>query len=86
MKTKLISKAFNHLMPTNSVEDFVKYYRTIRKNQPYTQSDERVLSIKFEDMVYHYEETTEIIRDFLHLGNNPNPKSIFDPALSIANG
>ncbi len=36
-------------------------------------------------MVYEYDETTEKLREFLHLPINPNPKSVFDPALSVAN-
>ena len=41
--------------------------------------------MRFEDLVYNYDEATKKVRDFLHLGDNPNPKSVFDPALSIAN-
>lgn len=82
-KTKLLGRF--HLMPINCVEDFVKYYRALRKNQPYTEPNGRVLSIKFEDMVYHYDETTARLRDFFHLPDNPNPKSIFDPAISMPN-
>lgn len=82
-KTKLLGRF--HLMPINRVEDFVKYYRALRKNQPYTQAHERVLSMKFEDFVYHYDEATAKIRDFFHLPDNPNPKSIFDPAISMPN-
>ena len=72
-------------MPIDTVENFVKYYRSIRDNQPYKEKNDKILCIKFEDMVYHYDETTKMIRDFLHLPENPNPKSVFDPALSIAN-
>ena len=82
-KTKLLGRF--HLMPINKVEDFVKYYRALRINQPYTQPHERVLSMKFEDFVYHYDEATEKLREFFHLPDNPNPKSIFDPAISMPN-
>ena len=82
-KTKLLGRF--HLMPINRVEDFVKYYRALRKNQPYTEPHECVLSIKFEDMVYHYDEATARLREFFHLPDNPNPKSIFDPAISMPN-
>ena len=83
-RTKLLGRF--HLMPINRVEDFVKYYRALRDNQPYKEvGNNRLLSIKFEDMVYHYEETTARLRDFLHLPENPCPKSIFDPAISMPN-
>lgn len=82
--TKLVGK-LPHFMPIQPVEDFVKYYRALRDGQPYKEVNERLLSIKFEDMVYHYDETTKKIRDFLHLPENPNPKSIFDPKISMPN-
>lgn len=82
-KTKLLGRF--HLMPINNVEDFVKYYRALRKNQPYSEPHERVLCIKFEDMVYYYDKTTAKLRDFFNLPDNPNPKSIFDPAISLPN-
>ena len=82
-KTKLLGRF--HLMPINKVEDFVKYYRALRVNQPYTLPNERVLCMKFEDFVYHYDEATTKLRTFFHLPENPNPKSIFDPAISMPN-
>ena len=82
--TKLVGK-LPHFMPIQPVEDFVKYYRALRDGQPYKEKNERVLSIKFEDMVYNYEATTAQIRSFLKLPDNPHPKSIFDPELSVAN-
>ena len=75
----------NHFMAASPVEDFVKYYKALRDNQPYKQESERVMHIQFEDMVYNYEETTLKIRNFFHLGDNPAPKSIFDPAISMPN-
>lgn len=82
-RTRLLGR--NHFMAVDTVEDFVKYYRALRDGQPYQEKHDRVLSIMFEDMVYHYDETTERIRAFLNLPENPNPRSIFEPSLSIAN-
>lgn len=84
-KTRLLGKSFSHLMPTDRVEDFVEFYRGVRDNQPYKGNDPRILSIHFEELVYNYDEATKIIRDFLHLPDNPNPRSVFDPSMSIAN-
>ena len=82
-RTKMLGKF--HYMPNETVEDFITYYRAIRKDQPYTQANDRILYVRFEDMVYEYDKTTEKLRDFLHLPENPRPKTVFDPALSIAN-
>lgn len=81
--TKLIG--MTHFMPIQPVEDFVKYYRALRDGQPYKEPNDRILLVQFEDMVYHYDETTARIRDFLHLKENPNPKSVFDPEISMPN-
>ncbi|MBR1765160.1 MAG: hypothetical protein IJ746_07165 [Ruminococcus sp.] len=82
-KTKLLGR--NHFMAIDNVQDFVKYYRAIRDNQPYKKANPRVLSLKFENLVYDYDNTTAELRRFLRLPDNPNPKSIFDPSLSINN-
>ena len=82
-KTKLMGKM--HFFPIDKVEDFIAYYRCLRKGQPYLQPHPRVLCLRFEDMVYEYENTTKKLRDFLHLPENLHPKSVFDPSLSIAN-
>lgn len=84
-KTYLLKGGAGHIMPLNNVKDFCIYYRALRDNQPYKEKNERVLLLQFEDLVYHYDIATKKIRDFLHLGDNPHPQSIFDPSLSMAN-
>lgn len=83
-KTKLKGNN-NGFMPTENVVEFVKYYRALRDNQPYKENNARVMRIQFEEMVYDYDIATKKIRDFINLPENPNPKSIFDPSLSVAN-
>jgi hypothetical protein len=82
-KTKLMGKM--HFFPIDNVEDFIIYYRCLRKDQPYLQDHPRILRLRFEDMVYEYDKTTAKLQEFLHLPENPHPKSVFDPSLSIAN-
>ncbi len=52
---------------------------------PYKMPNQRILRMQFEDLVYNYEQATLKIRDFLKLGDNPNPKSVFVPQRSMAN-
>ncbi len=82
-RTRMLGKF--HYVPINRVEDYIAYYRGLRKDQPYLEDHPRVLRIRFEDMVYEYEKTSAKVREFLKLPENPAPKSIFDPALSVAN-
>lgn len=81
-KKVLLSKG--RFMPSDNVEDFIKYYRALRENQPYKESHPRVLSLKFEDMVYNYEETVNKIDKFLNI-ENKNRRTIFIPEMSAAN-
>ena len=82
-KTKLLGKF--HYIPIDSVDDYIAYYRALRRTQPYLNPDPRILCIQFEDMVYEYDKTSAKVREFLKLPENPHPKSVFDPDLSIAN-
>jgi len=84
-RTVLLKGRAGHIMPLNNVRDFVVYYRALRDNQPYKEKNDRILCLRFEDLVYNYETTTKKLREFLHLGENPNPRSIFDPSISMAN-
>lgn len=83
--TKLVLYKTENIMPVDDVKTFVRYYRLFRDNQPYKQPNDDVLCIHFEDMVYNYENTTKLIRDFCNLSTNPRPKSIFNPQMSMAN-
>ena len=82
-KTKLMGKM--HFFPIDSVDDFIIYYRSLRKDRPYLEPNPRVLCVKFEEMVYAYDKTMPKLQQHLHLPENPHPKSVFDPELSIAN-
>ena len=82
-KTKLMGKF--RFFPIDTVEEFISYYRCLRNKQPYSEPNPRVLNVRFEEMIYQYDETTEKIREFLNLPQNPRPKSIFKPSMSIVN-
>ena len=71
-------------MPTDTVNNFITYYRILRDRQPYKKHNPRVLFVQFEDMVYRYDETTARIDHFLNV-NNTKRKTIFKPEMSIAN-
>ena len=81
-KKVLLSKG--RFMPTDTVENFIEYYRLLRSGDSYRFENERVLRLRFEDMVYNYDATTKRIDDFLHVVNT-NKKSIFVPEMSAAN-
>ena len=76
---------YDHFMPINNVETFVNYYKAIRDRQPYKNEDDRVLLLRFEDLIYNYEETTRRIKLFLNLPEKKNDFLFFNPNISIGN-
>lgn len=79
------SKNLEVPMPTD-VNEFCEYYRRMRKSEIKTDS-KKVLRIKFEDLIYNYDnEVTKIIK-FLGFkeSDHINKKTRFIPELSIKN-
>lgn len=68
------------------VNDFCKMYRAIRDNEISLQ-DERILRLKFEELVYDYDNA--LARIYNHLGiaeeKHLRKLSIFDPKISVNN-
>ncbi len=81
-KKVLLSKG--RFMPTDTVENFIKYYKLLRDTDSYKQENDRILRLRFEDMVYNYDETTAKIDAFLGV-ENVKRKSVFIPEMSAAN-
>ena len=69
-------------IPTQSIDGFITYYRQMRCNS--TNVNERILRIRFEDLIYEYELTCDKIQKFLNISSKPNRK-YFDPSISIQN-
>ncbi len=69
-------------IPTDDVDKFIVYYRNLRKHKA---ENSRVLYIRFEDMIYNYEESVRKIESFLSIHNHVRVKQVFNPARSINN-
>ena len=81
-KKVLLSKG--RFMPTDSVENFIAYYRALRDGQPYKEPNPRILKLQFEELVYNYDESVGKIDAFLGI-ENKNRKKYFIPEMSAAN-
>lgn len=68
--------------PRTTVQDFVVYYKNMRKR---VSENPRVLRIRFEELIYEYDQSVKKIEEFLHLGEHKRPKTGFDPNRSINN-
>lgn len=72
-------------MPTD-VEAFCEFYQKMRESEKETTSN-KVLRVKFEDLVYNYETELEKITKFLSFTSKEhvNKKKRFNPEISIKN-
>lgn len=72
-------------VPLDNVENFIAYFKNMHKtiNKEITNND--VLYICFEDLIYEYENTIQKLNAFLDLKNHTYPKKYFKPEKSIAN-
>lgn len=71
--------------PTD-VHMFCKYYRDMRESEIKKESS-KVLRVKFEDLIYQYENTVEKIRNHMKFESSDHihKKTRFNPEISIAN-
>ena len=81
---KLVARHNASFIPTDNVEDFVKYHRLCRINSG-KEDPNMVLRLSFEDMVYNYENTVKKINSFVQLPHQSPIKKYFDPDKSINN-
>lgn len=75
--------AVHHWSPTDTVENFVDYYRYCRNGTDYQSKN--VLYLHFEDLIYHYDDTVRKIEYFLDIHNHTRKKAFFNPDISICN-
>ena len=76
------------IIPYSKVDEFCKWYEITRRHRKHENYDsEKVLFLKFEDMLYDYENTTKRLVDFIGLDakDHVHPKMHFIPEISINN-
>lgn len=84
---KYVWPAQNEIVPfSTEVKEFCKQYRLLREMEKKTDSD-KVIHLKFEDLIYKYDETLESILKFLGLTHEEHirKKEKFNPSISINN-
>lgn len=72
-------------LPTDNVDDFINYYRAIRT--AYSGENEKILHLKFEELIYEYDKTVKRIEEFIGVeaSKHVDIYKKFDPQLSINN-
>lgn len=69
----------------DKIDQFIPYYAMLHKPMDKTNGDPNVLHIRFENLVYNYQQTVNDIIRFLDLGEHISPKKYFVPEMSMAN-
>ncbi len=76
------------IIPTDNVEDFVKWFLITRKysDSKYDTSG-KVYRLQFEDLVYRYEDTVNSLFEFVGIRKEDHisPKKYFNPLISVHN-
>lgn len=72
-------------IPTD-IDDYITFWRNLRRIERPIE-DSRICRIWFEDLLYHYDETVEMIENFCGLdsADHIEPKKYFVPEKSIKN-
>lgn len=76
------------IIPHESVQDFVKWFRYTRHHRDVETFDPTTtLFVRFEDLIYHYDEETARIRSFVGLNekDHTHPRTAFNPMTSKGN-
>lgn len=69
--------------PTEDVEKFVSYHKKCWKKKLY--ENPQVCYLRFEDLLFDYENTKRVIERFLNLEKHTSKNKYFDPSISINN-
>ena len=82
----LDAMTYNAYPITNDIKTFISFYEAVHTKEEVI-NDENTLIIKFEDLIYNYEETKDNIFDFLDIDKSlhTKPKTRLDPSISIKN-
>lgn len=88
----LLNEIFWHeaWIPTKNIELYIEWFKLLREHQkieiPY-ENKNRILRIKFEDMIFNYDTTLRKILSFLEISEKDHneKKKFFNPEVSIKN-
>ena len=71
--------------PCDNVDDYIKYYKLIRKSPPDLRERNDVLYMNFEELVYDYDNAVSKVAHFCGAGEHTNKGKFFKPTHSASN-
>ena len=72
-------------IPVADIEQFIDYFKILMTNREPGCSNENVLVVRFEDLIYKYDESVAEIEKFLSLKNHSSKLKYFKPDVSVNN-
>ena len=71
----------------HSVDKYISMHKFKRGNQEMLKKDPNVLFLRFEDLIYHYEDSLKLIAEFagLDMSEHVRKREFFNPDISIKN-
>lgn len=84
LEAKYTLIAEGRFIPRQDVQSYCEYYRRIRTDQLNKDSD-RILLLKFEDLIYNYKSCVQKIMGFTGLHEHRWPRKYFNPNRSVNN-
>ena len=75
----------DNVIPAENIFDYVKWFKLTRENTDY--KNENILKVKFEDLIYNYENKVNDILKFLNINEKEHKlkKKYFNPEVSKHN-
>lgn len=83
--SKRAVKSRSEWIPTDDVSTFVKYYRYMHDHLDDAKQRDDVLIVRFEDLIYHTDETIKLIEGLVGEMGPKNSEKHFDPKISRNN-
>jgi hypothetical protein len=72
-------------IPCDSVDEYIKYYRFMRRSHPDIRERKDVIFFNFEELVYNYENTAKKVIDFIGVKQHIHKGKYFKPTHSRNN-
>ena len=82
---ELVWKQAPYICNTKNVDEYILWYKTMRKHRKLEESNENIIYIMLEDLIYRYDKTLEKLYKFIDLDKDHHiyKKRFFNPEVSI---
>ncbi|GHV39979.1 sulfotransferase family protein [Clostridia bacterium] len=84
-KVFLENKMLGRKMPSQNVDDFIKYYKLVRQGFDNIKGREDILFMNFEELIYNYDEAIKKVSIFCNVSNHVKKGDNFNPHWSRNN-